>query len=491
MVEITDKNINVGDVTIEYRNDVKLLKSLLNLEKGKIVPDKESKKKDLIGEFLSDFIYLPDAFLHHDRLVMPRTKESYAEEIGEKMLDSDVIKRLEKNNILYFPSEEAYDFEEVERWHGELTNLINIDHRVYLLALLAAPSFERANKWLKEHGFIDEKVSFKQYWAGGADAIVEWINSVDINRLYAAIPDNIADDPSLSKGEVESSPGYSVFLTSDMSVMEAGYYSQDFMFFDDIVKEKNRQGCGLIAKKLQKRLDKPTKSALQKVLDKLSETKDSIERDLIEEEWMTEEQTYKIPFSFGLLINEMNKKSDPIELIDVAIKKRKERGNNAFRKRLREYDTEMRKDNPDRDRLKNMKEDLDQVAKNLRKDSASRISNKKMIYSLSNLGTKIAELAIRLKLGDISSVKKIPDAVINSLELLYPNIRFPHRAYMQKLGTADSKVLDKLELDRVFGEQGKEFASILRYYSVVGKKADVIFKMKRKNIGRSHVGYAK
>ena len=406
MVEITDKNINVGDVTIEYRNDVKLLKSLLNLEKGKIVPDKESKKSGLIGEFLSDFIYLPDAFLHHDRLVMPRTKESYAKKLGDEMLDSDVIKKLERNNILYFPPKNAYDFEEVERWHAELTNLINNDHRVYLLALLAAPSSERATKWLKEHGFIDEKVSFKQYWAGGADAIVEWINNVDINRLYGAIPDNIADDPTLSEGEVESSPGYSVFLTSDLSIMEAGYYSQDFMFFDDIVKEKNRQGCGLIAKKLQKRLEKPTKSALQKVLEKLSETKESIERDLIEEELMTEEQIYKIPFSLGLLINEMNKKSEPIDLIDVAIKKRKERGNNAFRKWLREYDTEMRKDNPDRYKREKIKEDLDQVAEDLRKDSASRISNKKVVHSLSNLGTKIAEIVIRLKLGDISSVKK-------------------------------------------------------------------------------------
>jgi hypothetical protein len=105
-----------------------------------------------------------------------------------------------------------------------------------------------------------------------------------------------------------------------------------------------------------------------------------------------------------------------------------------------------------------------------------------MVHSLSNLGRKIAEIAIRLKLGDVSSVKEIPDVVINSLELLYSNraIRFPHRAYMQKLGTADRKVLDTLEVDRVFGEQGKEFANILRYYSIVGKKADIIFKMKRK-----------
>lgn len=125
VIKITNTDIKVGDVTIEYRNDSKLLKSLLNLEKGKIVIDKESKKKGLIGEFLSDFIYLPDAFLHHDRLVLPRTKQFYAKKIGEEMLDSDVIKKLEMNNILYFPSEEAYDFKEVKKRYGELTNLIN------------------------------------------------------------------------------------------------------------------------------------------------------------------------------------------------------------------------------------------------------------------------------------------------------------------------------------------------------------------------------
>lgn len=480
MVKITDNDIKVGDATIEYRNDAKLLKSLLNLEKGKIVPDKESKKKGLIGEFLSDFIYLPDVLLHHDRLVLPRPKNYYVRRIGEEILYSDVIKNLESKNILYFPSEKAYDFAEAKKWHKELTNLINKEPRVYLLALLAAPSSERAYRWLKKHGFIDKNISFEKYWTGGADAVVQWINSVDINMLYAAIPDNIADDPILSERGVESSPGYAVFLTSYMPVMEAGYYSHDFMFFDDIVKEKYRQEWSTLSKKLQKRFGKPAKSALQIVLEKLSETKESIERSLIEKEYMTEMQAYKIPFSLGLLINEMDKKSDPIDLIDAAIKKRRERGNKKFRKWLREYDNEMKKINPNRYKLKKMEEDLNQLAEELQKDSSCKILSKKTVHSLSNLATKIIEMVIRLKSGDISLVKEIPNVTIDSLEFLYSNICFPHKAYMQNLGRADIEVLDKLELNRVFGGQGKEFTSILRYYSVVGKKADRILKMKRK-----------
>ena len=457
MIKIND-DIKVGDITVEYRNDAKMLKSLLNLEKGKIVIDKESKKGGLIGEFLSDFIYLPDALLHHNRLVLPRTKEFYVKKIGEEILDSEVIKKLESNNILYFPSEKAYDFGEVKRWHRELTSLINKEPRVYLLALIAAPSSERASRWLKKHGFIDKNISFEKYWAGGADAIVEWINSVDINRLYAAIPDNIADDPILSERGVESSPGYSVFLTSDISVMEAGYYSQDFMFFYGILKEKS-------------------KSALQIVLDKLSETKGSIERNLIEEEYMAEKQTYKIPFSLGLLINEMNRKSDPIDLIDIAIKKRKEQGNKKFRKWLGEHDNEMRKVNPNRYKRQKMKEDLDQVSVKLQEEYPGEILTKKTIQSASNFGKEIFEIGIRSEMGDISSAKKIFDSSINFLESLYSKIRFPYKAYMQNLGTADINVLDKLELDRVFDEQGREFGIILRYYSSIDKKADIIFKM--------------
>ena len=480
VIKIPNNDIKVGDVTIECKNDVKFLKSILNLEKGKIVIDKESKKEGLIGEFLSDFIYLPDAILHHDRIVLPRTKEFYAKKIGEEMLDSEVIKKLEMNNILYFPSEKAYDFEEVKRWHGELTNLINSDHRVHLLALLAAPSSKRASRWLKTQGVIDEKVSFKKYWVGGADAIVEWINSVDIDRLYAAIPDNIADDSILSERDTESSPGYCVFLTSDLSVMEAGYYSQDFMFFDDIVREKYGQGCDLITKELQRRLDKSTESALQIVLEKWSEHKKSKEKDLIKKGRITDRQTYKIPFSLELLINEMNRKADPIDLIDVAIKKRKERGNKAFRTWLREYDNELRKKWPNTLKLAKMEDELDQVVGDLKKDSSCKISTEKTAHSLSNLGVKITDMAVRLKIGDISAIKEIPNVVINSLELLNSYIRFPHRAYIQKLGTVDITAFNKLEEDRVFGEQGKEFVSILRYYSVVGKKADEILKMKRK-----------
>ena len=44
----------------------------------------------------------------------------------------------------------------------------------------------------------------------------------------------------------------------------------------------------MVAKKLQRSFEKTTKRALQRVLGKLSEAKESIERDLIEEEYMTE-----------------------------------------------------------------------------------------------------------------------------------------------------------------------------------------------------------
>ena len=228
----------------------------------------------------------------------------------------------------------------------------------------------------------------------------------------------------------------------------------------------------MTAKELQRRLDKSTEIALQIVLEKLSKTKESLEKDLIEKGRITDRQTYKIPFSFGLLINEMNGKSDPIELIDVAIKKRKERGNKAFRTWLREYDNEMRKSWPDTDKIAKMEDELDQVADDLKKDSSCKISNEKTVHSLSNLGANIYKVLA----GNIFSVKD----VIDNLFELYSNRNFPHRAYMQKLGRVDRTVLDNLEVDRIFGEQGKEFASILRYYSVVDKKADEILKMKRK-----------
>ena len=77
MIKINDNDIKAGDITIEHSSDVKLVKSLLNLEEGKIVPDKQSKAEGLIGEFLSDFIYLPDTLLYHDRLILPRPKEYY------------------------------------------------------------------------------------------------------------------------------------------------------------------------------------------------------------------------------------------------------------------------------------------------------------------------------------------------------------------------------------------------------------------------------
>ena len=67
--------------------------------------------------------------------------------------------------------------------------------------------------------------------------------------------------------------------------------------------------------------------------------------------------------------------------------------------------------------------------------------------------------------------------IIKSADFLYPK-RVPHIAYMQKLGNAGIKVSKQLE--DAFDEQGREFSSILRYYSVVDEKTDRILKMERK-----------
>jgi len=435
-------------------------------------------RKELIGEFLSDFIFLPDILLHHDRLMLPRSKAFYTKRIGDEFLYSSIIEKLENAGILRFPQMETYDIGEANKTHKELIDLASRDQRVRLLALLSAPDIRLNSKWLKEHNFIDKDKVFKRYWAGGSDDIVQWLDTIDLNQIYASIPNNIADDPILSRRKVEGSPGYSIFLTSNIPVVEGGYYSQDFKFFDDVAKEKGRHVSGLLAKYLQKKLSKPTESPLWKVLDKLSETKKSIEKDLIEKEWITEKQTYEFPFTLGLLINEMDKKSDPVDLIDIILKKRKERGNKKFREWLNECDKERRKDNPDRYKLKKMEDELDQVAVKLQEEYPGEILTKKTIQSASNFGKEIFKIGISSELDDISSRKKIFDASINFLEALYSKIRFPYRAYMQNLATADINLLDKLEF--ALGEQGKKFGSILRYYSSIDKKADIIFKMKKK-----------
>jgi len=269
VIKITDKNVKIGDIVIDHTIDVKLLKSLLNLEEDKIVLDKEAEGEGLIGEFLSDFIYLPDALLHHDRLVLPRSKEFYVKKIGEKLLDSDVINNLQKNNIIYFSLEEAYDFKAVEELHRNLIHEISADPRPNIIALIESPYNERPSRWLKKHGFIDKSASLKPYYAGGADDIVRWLNTVDLDRMHASIPANAKDDPILAERDLIGSPGYSVFLTSDMPVMEAGYFIQDFIFFDSFIKE-------------QWKSDKPTQTTLSLVLNRLHKIRREKDKDLID-----------------------------------------------------------------------------------------------------------------------------------------------------------------------------------------------------------------
>jgi hypothetical protein len=169
----------------------------------------------------------------------------------------------------------------------------------------------------------------------------------------------------------------------------------------------------------------------------------------------------------------MNSKSDPTDLIDVVIKKRKEKGNKAFRTLLRETDNEMRSVDPNWLKLDKIEENLKQVTEELQKDSTSKILNDKTVKYLSNLGKFLYKLVIqRDPFGAIDVIKISSE--------LYRNRNFPYSAYMQKLGTAPIKVFEELDLGRVFGKQGEDLASILRYYSVVGKEADKILKMKKK-----------
>jgi hypothetical protein len=75
VIKITDRYVKIGDITVDHTVDIKLLKSLLNLEKDKIVPGKEGEE-GLIGESLADFIYcmclarkklLVNTFIHPSR----------------------------------------------------------------------------------------------------------------------------------------------------------------------------------------------------------------------------------------------------------------------------------------------------------------------------------------------------------------------------------------------------------------------------------------
>lgn len=461
MIKITDTDIKAGDITIEHSSDVKLLKSLLNLEESKIVPDKQSKVEGLIGESLSDFIYLPDVLLYHDRLTLPRPKEYYVKEIGEKLLDSDVINKLQKGNIIYFPPEEAYNFKAVEELHRKLLHEISKDPRPNLIALIESPYNERPSRWLKKYGFIDKDLSLKPYYAGGADDIVRWLNIIDLDQIYASIPANATDDPILAERDLIGSPGYSVFLTSNIPVMEAGYFTQDFTFFDTFVKEQWK--------------DKPTKTTLSVVLNKLSQIRKEKYKELIEKGIITQSQVYEIPFTLALLIEEMSKKSQPSDLIDIIFKKRNEGGIKKFRKWLKESDIERWKDYTHMNYEKTMEihADIELAAENLRKEFSSVSPTKKILQHSPHFIVKIIGIVIS---GGVALIEKIPD-IIDSVEFLYPKIHSSHIAYMQKLGKAGIKVSKQLE--DVFGGQGREFSSILRYYSVIDEKTDKILKMKR------------
>jgi hypothetical protein len=395
-------------------------------------------------------------------LILPRPKEFYVKKIGERLLDSEAINKLQKDNIIYFPPEEVYDFKAVEELHGKLIHEISKDPRPNLIAFIESPYNERPSEWLKRRGFIDKNAYLKPYYAGGADEIVQWLNTIDLDRMYASIPANAKDDPILVNRDLIGSPGYSVFLKSDIPVMEAGYFIQDFNFFDTFIKEKW----------------KSAKTTWSLVLNELSKIRREKEKEWIEKGIITQSQIYEIPFTLALLIEEMPKKSQPSDLIDIIVKKRNERIVRKLRKWLKESDSERGKDyaviNPEK--IEEINTAIEQGAEVFRKEFSKVILTKKILRYSPSLSAKIIEILIHITSGGATLIGKIPD-IINSIEIFTSKKHPSHVAYMQKLGKAWIKVKP---LEDVFGEQGREFSSILRYYSVVEEKTDRILRMERK-----------
>jgi hypothetical protein len=391
--------------------------------------------------------------LYHDRLTLPRPKGYYVKKIGEKLLDSDVINKLEKNNIIYFPPKEAYDVKAVEELHRTLIHQLSKDPRPNLMALIQSPYNERPNRWLKKYGFIDKYISLKPYHAGGADDIVRWLNTIDLGQMYELIPANATDDPILAERDLIGSPGYSVFLTSKIPVMESGYFTQDYTFFDNIVKQVT---------------DKPTETILSGLLNVLSKTRREIHEVVNEMAKITQSQVYEIPFTLALLIEEMPKKSQPCDLIDSFIKKRNESGIEKFRKWLKESDIERWKDYAkiNYEKIRGISDNMKLAAESLRTEFASVSPTKKIIQHAPHAMT----MMIRREL--------LKDATpIEDVESVYPKNHSSHIAHILKLGKAG--ITASKQLEDVFGGQGREFSSILRYYSVIDEKADKILKMKK------------
>ena len=288
---------------------------------------------------------------------------------------------------------------------------------------------------------------------------MQWLNTIDLDQMYASIPLNATDDPIIAERDLIGSPGYSVFLTSNIPVMESGYFTQDFAFFDTFVKEQW----------------KPTKTTLSVVLNKLSKIRREEYKELLEKGIITQSQVYEIPFPLALLIEKMSKKSHPSDLIDIIINKRNESGIKKFREWLKESDIERWKNPAHMDYGKTLEinADIELASENLRKEFSGVSPIKKIVQRLPRFIATIIGIIIS---SGATLIEKIPD-IIKSFDFLYTKIHPLHIAYMQKLGKAGIKVPKQLE--DVFGEQGSGFSSILRYYNIIEEKTDKILKMKK------------
>ena len=440
---LTSKESGLGNIVIKLEDSWSFLAMLVNLSNGRAL--EETWKPNLVSPFgikcisLSEFLYIFDALLFHERIVLPLVKpmERYQDH-ADKLFESDVVRECRKKFILIPP--EILDFQSYYRLRNKLVETALSDRRVYLIAKLG-----------------EYCASYRDYTKN------IWKFKPKYQLRHTKTPWKI---PSmLGKGGplTYDAEACALSLLTYIPVFKTTSFLPTIRLLNDSIVY-----------------------AWDYVKDRLESLRKEITRDLIKDRLVQNQEVFDIPFTLSLVLREIPDSSSPSQLFDAALRLRKDKSVSKFREWLTKFHGAQKEGNLGE--IAKVRSEVMAVAESLRREFGLQNIEQKIRVGFSDVAKDVFDDTLNIL--TFKPPKNIVKRFLDSIEIWIKKRKIQHLFFMQQLGRTGINVHNiESELERCFGKSQDvvDLTNYIRNYSLGCDKTEEILNLKPRYLSKKGV----
>lgn len=396
-----------GDVVIKLEDSWSFLRMLRLLSEGEALKDWWSPDfvypDKIVQTGLSVYLYIFDALLFHERVILPLVKplEKYRN-FADELLASDVVLELLKMGFIQTPPE-LFDLQSYYHLRNKLVETALLDRRIFLIAKL--------NKYcLSLQDSSKDILNFKPMYEF-RDTTTPW-----------KIPDIM---------------GKAVPLTYDAEACALSLLT-------DIPVFKTTSNLPTISC-----LNDSILYAWNYVKERLDSVRKELTEDLIKDRLVQNQEIFNVPFTLSLVLREIPDSSSPTELFDVALRMRRDKSVRKFREWLARFHRIQTEGHLGQ--IAKTRAEVLAVAESLRQEFGLQNIEQKVQVGFSDVAKDVFDDILNVL--TFKPPKSVVKRFFDSLEIWLRKRNIQHLFFLQQLGRTGINVRNiESELERCFGK---------------------------------------